>query len=431
MRIAIIGGGVIGLTTAFALLAKGHGVDLFEQESDVAQATSFANGGQLSYRYVSPLADAGVPLQALSWMFKADAPLRFRPRLSLQQWQWCARFLLACRQSVNSRNGAHLLRLALYSQSVLHDWQDQGITDFSWRANGKLVIYRNDKNFRHAAEKITESATQQVLDAKACVAAEPALAHLAHQLQGGIFSAGDEVGDCQLFCQQLLVRLQQNPNFTLHTGQRITGLIKAQSRVRALQLENSLSQGRQAQGSQAQAREFTVDQLVVAAGMGSRRLLNNIDIKVPLYPLTGYSLTLPLADISTVPNTNVTDYDRKVVYARLDQQLRVAAMVDIGGKDTGRDQATIDAQRIASLRQLAQASFPDAGDFAQATPWAGLRPATPEGTPIIGASSINNLWLNLGHGSLGFTLACGSAEVLAHLINKETSPIALTGLQGH
>src|SRR5699024_9661032 len=163
---------------------------------------------------------------------------------------------------------------------------------FSWRANGKLVIYRNDKNFRHAAEKITESASQQVLDAKGCVAAEPALAHLARQLQGGIFSAGDEVGDCQLFCQQLLARLQQNPNFSRPAGQRLTGLIKAPSRVRALQLENSLSQGRQAQGSQAQAREFAVDQLVVAAGMGSRRLLNNIGIKVPLYPLTGYSLTL-------------------------------------------------------------------------------------------------------------------------------------------
>ena len=139
MGIAIIGGGVIGLTTALALVNKGHSVDLFEQESDVGQATSFANGGQLSYRYVSPLADAGVPQQALAWMFKQDAPLRFRPRLSTHQWHWCWRFLLACRRSVNQQNGAHLLRLALFSQAVLHDWQAQGLGDFSWRANGKLA----------------------------------------------------------------------------------------------------------------------------------------------------------------------------------------------------------------------------------------------------------------------------------------------------
>lgn len=424
MRIAIIGGGVIGLTSAYALLAKGHTVDLFEQAADVGQATSFANGGQLSYRYVSPLADAGVPMQALGWMFKGDAPLRFRPRMSLHQWQWCWRFLLACRHSVNQRNGAHLLRLALYSQSVLHDWQAQGISDFSWRANGKLVIYRNDANFRHAAQKITDTGLQQVLDTQACIAAEPSLAHLASQLQGGIFSSGDEVGDCQLFCQQLLIRLQKNPNFTLHVGKRITGLKLDKGQVRALTLE-----GDQFANPPLEKDQFDVDQLVVAAGMGSLKLLNSVGIKVPLYPLKGYSLTLPVADISTVPDTNVTDYDRKIVYARLDQQLRVAAMVDIGSKDTDLNEVVLDMGRIASLRQLAQASFPDAGDFQQATPWAGLRPATPEGTPIIGPSAINNLWLNLGHGSLGFTLACGSAQVLANLMDNGTSPIDLTGLQ--
>ncbi|MBU3824569.1 MAG: D-amino acid dehydrogenase [Candidatus Oceanisphaera merdipullorum] len=426
MRIAIIGGGVIGLTTAFALIKKGHSVDLFEQESDVGQATSFANGGQLSYRYVSPLAEADVPLQALGWMFNADAPLRFRPQLSWQQWQWCWRFLTACRQSVNQRNGAHLLRLALFSQSVLHDWQkNEALGDFSWRANGKLVIYRDQSHFHHATHKLKSDALQQILNAEACVAAEPALAHLASELQGGIFSAGDEVGDCHLFCQRLLASLQQHPHFTLHTEQRITGLKVEQGRVRALVLENGHSQ----------AEPFEVEQLVVAAGMGSLGVLKSVGIKVPLYPLKGYSLTLPVADLSTVPNTNVTDYDKKIVYARLDQQLRVAAMVDIGGKEfggkeSGRYKAELDAGRIALLRQQAQASFPDAGDFSHATPWAGFRPATPEGTPIIGATTINNLWLNLGHGSLGFTLACGSAQVLANLINNETSPIDLTGLQG-
>lgn len=413
MRTAIIGGGVIGLTSAYALLAKGHRVDLFEQEHDVGQATSFANGGQLSYHYVAPLADTGVPQQAIAWLFKTDAPLRFRPKLSLHQWHWCWRFLLACRHSVNQRNAAHLLRLALHSQAVLHHWQKKdGLTDFSWRANGKLVIYRNGAHLRHAASRLPANSSQKVLDAQACLATEPSLQHLVSQLQGGIFSPGDEVGDCQLFCQQLLQQARQHPHFTLHTGKKVRQLRVEKGQVRALVL--------------AQEREeVSVDHLVVAAGMGSLGLLHSIGIKVPLYPLKGYSLSLPVTDLSTVPETNVTDYDRKIVYTRLDQQLRVAAMVDIGSDNT-----QLDAGRIASLRQQAQASFPAAGNFQQAQAWAGLRPATPEGTPIIGASSINNLWLNIGHGSLGFTLACGSAQVLANLINNEVSPIVLTGLQG-
>ncbi|MFD1008332.1 MULTISPECIES: D-amino acid dehydrogenase [Oceanisphaera] len=410
MRVTIVGGGVIGLTTAYALINKGHEVDLFEQNDDVGMATSFANGGQLSYRYVSPLADAGVPWQAVGWMLKQNSPLRFRPRISLEQWRWCLQFLLACRSSVNQANTAHLLRLALHSQAVLHDWQAQfGLSDFAWRANGKMVVYRNGSHFNHAASKIAASSSQQVLTPQECVAAEPSLVDLAPQLQGGIFSPGDEVGDCYLFCQQLLQQLNAHPSFTLHTGQIVKELVVERGKVRGLKLANN---------------EVAVDHLVMAAGMGSVGLLNKVGVKVPLYPLKGYSLTLPVADHATVPHTNVTDYDRKIVYARLDNQLRVAAMVDIGNASTA-----IDANRIASLRHQAQLSFPKAGDYQQAQAWAGLRPATPQGTPLLGNSGINNLWLNLGHGSLGFTLACASASCLTQLINNEPPPIALTGLQ--
>ena len=176
MRVAVIGGGVIGLSTAYALLRQGYRVDLIEQREEVALETSFANGGQLSYRYVSPLADAGVPLQALSWMLQGNAPLRFRPSLSPHQWQWCLRFLLACRRSVNQRNGAHLLRLALYSQSVLQGWREhEALDDFSWRANGKLVIYRNAASWNKARSAVGESAHQRLLDADQCLELEPAL----------------------------------------------------------------------------------------------------------------------------------------------------------------------------------------------------------------------------------------------------------------
>lgn len=410
MRVAVIGGGVIGLTTAYALVRQGHQVELIEQRDEVALETSFANGGQLSYRYVSPLADAGVPLQALSWMLQGDAPLRFRPSLSPHQWSWCLRFLLACRRSVNQRNGAHLLRLALYSQKVLQDWRENhGLDDFAWRANGKLVIYRNAASLHKASAGLGDSAHQRLLDANQCIEVEPALAALAGRLQGGIFASGDEVGDCHLFCQQLLRQLRDNPAFHLHTGQQVSGIRLERGKVRAVKLGST---------------ELEVDHLVVAAGIGSVALLRPLGLKLPIYPLKGYSLTLPLTDQTAVPETNVTDYDNKVVYARLGERLRVAAMVDIGGWD-----ASPDAGRIAALRSLAQASFPGAGDYAAATTWAGMRPATPEGTPLLGASGIDNLWLNVGHGSLGYTLACGSAEVLARLVSQEQPDISLEGLR--
>lgn len=410
MRIAVIGGGVIGLTTAYALVRQGHQVELIEKRDQVALETSFANGGQLSYRYVSPLADAGVPLQALAWMLRGDdAPLRFSPRMSIHQWRWCLRFLLACRRSTNRRNAAHLLRLALHSQQVLRSWREQdGLDDFAWRANGKLVIYRDRASLDKAAAGLSSDASQQLLDTHQCTTIEPALLPLAGALQGGIYSPGDEVADCHLFCRRLLERLGQSPNFRLHSGQTVSAVRSEHGRVRSVLLGNE---------------ELVVDHLVIAAGTASVALLRPLGIELPIYPLKGYSLTLPLSRHAGVPETNVTDYDNKVVYARLGNQLRVAAMVDIGGWD-----ASLDRGRIAMLQRLASETFPGAGDYRNATQWAGLRPATPEGTPLLGATGIENLWLNVGHGSLGFTLACGSAALLCDLINQQQPAVALNGL---
>ncbi len=410
MRVAVIGAGVIGLTTAYALVRQGHRVDLIEQRDQVALETSFANGGQLSYRYVSPLADAGVPLQALGWMLRGDeAPLRFRPVMSLRQWRWCLRFLLACRRSTNRRNTAHLLRLALHSQQVLRSWREQdGLDDFAWRANGKLVIYRDRTHLDKAATGVDTGADQRVLDAPGCGAIEPALLPLVDRLQGGIYSPGDEVADCHLFCKRLLQRLEQTADFRLHCGQAVSRLRREGGRIRSLTL-----------GEQ----ELSVEHLVIAAGAASVALLQPLGIELPIYPLKGYSLTLALHGHTGIPETNVTDYDNKVVYARLGERLRVAAMVDIGGWD-----ASLDRRRIAMLQRLASETFPTAGDYRQAEQWAGLRPATPEGTPLLGACGVANLWLNVGHGSLGFTLACGSADLLGNLIEGQRPTVALDGL---
>jgi len=410
MRVAVIGGGVIGLTTAYSLVRQGHQVELIERRDEVALETSFANGGQLSYRYVSPLADAGVPLQALGWMLRAeDGPLRFRLRASLHQWRWCLHFLLACRRSVNRRNAAHLLRLALHSQQILRTWREQDrLEDFDWRANGKLVIHRDRTSLRKASAGLDGATGQRLLDANGCVEVEPALAPLAASLQGGIYSPGDEVGDCHLFCQRLLQRLCALPAFRLHAGRRVTAVRTERNRVRAVELDEG---------------ELDVDHLVIAAGTGSVALLRPLGIDLPIYPLKGYSLTLPLASEANVPQTNVTDYDNKVVYARLGDQMRVAAMVDIGGWD-----GDLDPGRIGTLQRLASETFPGAGDYRNARQWAGLRPATPEGTPLLGRSGIDNLWLNVGHGSLGFTLACGSADLLSSLIGGYLPAVSLDGL---
>ncbi len=339
----------------------------------------------------------------------ADAPLRFRPQASLHQWRWCLQFLLACRRSVNRRNAAHLLRLALHSQQILRSWREQDQLDgFAWRANGKLVIYRDQHSLHKGAAAIDDDSGQRLLDAAQCVDVEPALATLAASLHGGIYSPGDEVADCHLFCTELLRRLRASPAFHLHTGQSVSAMRTEGKRVRSVVL------GRD---------DIAIDHLVVAAGTGSVGLLRPLGIDLPIYPLKGYSLTVGLADQDRVPQTNVTDYDNKVVYARLDDQLRVAAMVDIAGWDAGLDQ-----QRIATLQRLAGATFPGAGDYQHARQWAGLRPATPQGTPLIGRSGFDNLWLNVGHGSLGFTLACGSADLLASVIGGSPPAVSLDGL---
>lgn len=409
MRVLVIGGGVVGITTAHALLERGHEVCLVERNDDVGLETSFANGGQLSYRYVSPLADAGVPLQALSWMLRRDAPLRFTPRLNLAQWRWCLAFLAACRTRVNQRNAAHLLRLSLHSQAVLEEWRKEaGLGDFAWRPNGKLVIHRHRGTFDRAAASLAADDAQRSLSPRQCVEVEPALAGIEHELAGGIFSRGDEVADCHLFCQRLLERLRQRSGFSLRLNARVEEIRTRGGRVDELMIDG---------------RPEKADHYVLAAGAASPSLALPLGIRLPIYPLKGYSLTAELSPRAIAPETNVTDYDNKTVFARLDTRMRIAAMVDIGGADT-----RIPRRRIETIRRVAERNFPGAADYAGAIEWAGCRPATPQGTPLLGASGYANLWLNVGHGSLGFTLACGSADIIGDLIGGEVPAISLDGL---
>lgn len=393
-RVTVIGGGVVGLATAYALVREGYSVDLVEARDSLASATSFANGGQLSYRYVAPLADAGVPWQALGWLLRGDSPLRLRLRLDPAQWRWLAAFVMACRTGVNHRNAAQLLSLALESQAALARWREEdGLVDFAWRRNGKLVAFRTRQAFAHGREQLLDPLNQQVLDAGQLRLLDPALAEA--PFIGGVFTPDEEVADCHRFCLRLAERLEASGHCRLYLGQAVTRLIRRKDEVVALALAD---------------RQLDVQRLVLCAGHRSASLALP-GLHLPVYPLKGYSLTAPVTAAHRAPDVSLTDYERKIVYARLDQQLRVAAMVDIVGYDE-----TVDAGRLRSMRRLAGETLPGAADYGQALEWAGMRPATPTGVPIIGATAYRNLWLNLGHGALGFTLACGSGERLARLM---------------
>ncbi|MHC6226591.1 D-amino acid dehydrogenase [Pseudomonas sp. X10] len=396
-RVTVIGGGVIGLATAYALVREGFSVELIEARDSLASATSFANGGQLSYRYVAPLADAGVPWQALGWLLRRESPLRLRPRLDPAQWRWLMAFLRACRGSVNRRNGEVLLELALHSQATLAQWREvDGLEGFAWRRNGKLVAFRTPRSFAQARAHLLDPQGQQVLDGAEVRALEPALAD--GSFIGGVFTPDEEVADCHRFCQVLAERLRASGQCRFVFGQPVTRLLHDKGEVTALQL-----------GSE----QLPVQQLVLCAGHRSPAL-RLPGLHLPIYPLKGYSLTAPIVPGQRAPQVSITDYERKIVYARLAQQLRVAAMVDIVGFDE-----SVDPRRLRSMRGLAQATLPDAADYSRAVEWAGMRPATPTGVPLLGASPYRNLWLNLGHGALGFTLACGCAQRLARMLASE------------
>jgi D-amino-acid dehydrogenase len=405
-QVIVIGGGVVGLTSAWWLLEAGYRVTLLERAPEVGSGASYGNGGQLSYRYVSPLADEGVPLKAIQWLFQEDGPLRFRPEFDVRQWRWLASFLANCRADLNRKTTAKLLELGELSRSAMAQLEMTIPTgEFKWRDAGKLVVHRSQKSFAKARAK---AGTGQVWSAAECVAHEPALAAAEHLLAGGIYNSGEAVADCHAFCEALAGRLRAHPRFG--------GVVHGEAR-------RFVVDGGKLTGIDSSAGVLAADAFVLAAGIQSRGLAETAGIALPLYPLKGYSLTAPIRDTDIGPQISVTDFERKVLYARIGDKLRVAAMVDMVGEDL-----TLDARRIAGLTRQVRETMPHAADYDRITPWAGLRPATPNSAPIVGATPYPNLWLNLGHGPLGFTFACGTASLLAGLMQGQAPPFALDGL---
>jgi len=407
MRVCVLGAGVVGLTTAWRLARDGHDVTIVEARNGAALEASFANGGQLSYSYVAPLADPAVLPKLPAWMLQRDSALRFVPRFDLNQWRWCIEFLLACRSHRARRTALELLQLGALSKTTLHEIVQHESIAFDYVRNGKLVVYRDGHEFERARRKmeplVEAGSDQRALDSTGCAVLEPALAHAQPLLAGGIHTPSEEAGDCQRFCVALAEVLQKRYRLTIRYETPVRELVRKTSRIVA---------ARTAYG------DIEADAFVVALGLGSVPLLDRLGVRLPVYPLTGYSLTLHDARPQYTPRVSVTDLHRKVVFAPLGERLRVAGMVEIAGLSSSQRDS-----RVELLKRQAQEIFPAAGDYASAQTWCGHRPATPDSKPLIGATPYRNLWLNTGHGALGFTLACGSANLIADLIEGRESSV--------
>jgi len=402
MQIAVLGAGVIGLSSAYYLNRAGHQVIVIDRHGEVATETSFGNGGQLSYSYVAPLAGPGVLSKLPAWLIRRDSPVRFRPFVSAEQWLWCLKFLFACTQRRSNLTTSELLALSFASRALMHQLlRDEPTLDFDFQHSGKLVLHRDAAAMQGAIDLLdfqrSLGCEQEALSADECVAREPALVHVRERIVGGIYTRSEDTADCHRFSKGLEAILRaRGVRFSMNT------------RIDALEV---------AKGGHIVARScggaLEADHVVVAAGAGATHLLQPLGLHVPVYPLKGYSLTYPLGPQSIAPTLSVTDFARKVVYARLGDRLRVAGMADFDGYSL-----ELDPSRVAALRAEVAALFPQVvADHADATEWTGLRPATPRGTPIIGPTRYPNLWLNIGHGALGFTLAAGSAALLTGWID--------------
>ena len=406
MHILVIGAGVAGMTAAYSLVQSGHQVTMLDSAPRPGNGASFANGAQLSYSYVAPLAAPGVAGKALGWMLDPEAPLRLHPRLDVAQWRWLLEFLRCCTAERFAATTVELLALGAYSRRLVHRLMQQEALEFCWAMNGKLVVYRDPAELAGAAAVVRlqaeHGAEQAVLDAGECLALEPALEGMRHVLAGGIHTPSEEVGDAHRFCRELQRVLEaQGTRFLF--GRKAQGL---------------LLQGGRAVGVQTPEGPLHAEAVVLAGGAAAVHLLRPHGIRLPIYPLRGYSLTLPVEPWHTPPRLSITDAHHKLVFAPLHERgghrLRVAGMVDLAGEDTSQP-----PRRLATLARQAEAAFPAAADWSRPESWAGLRPATPDGKPIVGASGIPGLWLNVGHGALGFTLAPATGQLLADMISGD------------
>jgi D-amino-acid dehydrogenase len=405
MQVIVLGAGVIGVTTAWYLREAGHEVTLVDRQGGAALETSYANGGQLSVTHAEPWANPGALRQLLQWLGRRDAPLVFRLRADPRQWRWAARFLLECMPRRTLANARAILALALESAAALDALRGATAIAFDHLARGILSFYTVRREFERAmasAETLRPyGCVRDVKTAAECVAIEPALEHARSRIAGGIFAPHDGSGDARMFTERLAaIAAQRGVQFRF--GEAVEGFEIERGRVARVRAASA------ARG----VTHLEADAFVVAMGSYSARLVRPLGIDLPVYPVKGYSVTFPAADGAGAPTVSLTDEAEKLVFSRLGERLRVAGTAELSGFDTA-----VDTTRCERILARVFDLFPGAGDRLSAEFWSGLRPATPGNVPLIGRTRYANLYLNTGHGTLGWTLACGSGRALAEIVS--------------
>ncbi|MGE3305122.1 MAG: D-amino acid dehydrogenase [Rhizobiaceae bacterium] len=411
MKVLILGGGVIGVTSAWYLANAGHEVTVIDRQPGPALETSFANAGEVSPGYASPWAGPGIPVKAIKWLLMTHGPLVVRPMFDPAMWRWVAAMLGNCTAARYARNKARMVPIAEYSRDMLKALRAETGIAYDDRAQGTLQLFRNEKQVKGAAGDIAVlkqfGVPYEMLDAAGCVAAEPGLAGFRDRIAGGLRLPGDETGDCKMFTERL-AGMAASKGVTFRFGTDIRGIRTEAGRVA---------------GVGTAAGVITADAYVMALGSYSPIMLRPLGMKLPVYPIKGYSITAQIVDEAKAPVSTVMDETYKVAITRLGNRIRVGGTAEISGYD-----ATLRPARRATLEHSVGEVFAGGGDLKGASFWCGLRPMTPDGPPVIGPTRYANLFLNTGHGTLGWTMACGSGRVLADIMSGRKPDIDATEL---
>ncbi len=405
MHVIVLGAGLLGVTSAYYLRQQGHEVTVVDRQATPAAETSFANGGQISVSHAEPWANPSAPLKVLQWLGKEDAPLLFRLRADMRQWLWGLAFLRECTPARTRHNIEQIVRLGTYSRDQLQALRrDRGL-EYDQRAQGILHFYTSQKEFEGAegpAAQMRElGCDRRVISADEAVKLEPALAHIRPQLAGATYTAEDESGDANHFAREL-VRVCQADGVQFLMSHTVTALREAGGRIDHVE----------ATDSEGRFQRMRADSYVLAMGSLSPLYAQPLGLNLPIYPAKGYSVTMPVKDASKAHQVSLTDDEFKLVFSRLGDRLRIAGTAEFNGYD--RD---LNRVRCEAIVRRTEQLFPGAGDPERAQFWTGLRPATPSNVPLIGQSRIPNLYLNTGHGTLGWTHACGSGASIARIIS--------------
>jgi D-amino-acid dehydrogenase len=411
MKVIVLGSGVIGVTSAWYLSKAGHEVEVIDRQPGAALETSFANAGEISPGYASPWAGPGMPVKAIQWLFQRHAPLVVRPQLDFGQWRWVAQMLRNCTSARYAINKSRMVPIAEYSRDVLRQLRAETGIAYDERSQGTLQLFRTQKQLDGAADDVAVlqklGVPYEVLDPQGCIRAEPGLAEVRPIIVGGLRLPQDETGDCHMFTQRLAAMAQQQ-GVRFRYDTRIEGVERHGDRIAGIRT----SQGR----SEA-------DIYVMALGSFSTPMARTLGVDLPIYPVKGYSITVPIIDSSTAPQSTIMDESYKVAITRLGDRIRVGGTAELSGFNS-----RLHESRRATLELSLCDLFPRAGDITKGSFWTGMRPMTPDGTPIVGPSRYSNLYFNTGHGTLGWTMACGSGRVVADLISGRAPEIDVRGL---